>query len=157
MITVRKTREEDIEQAAVLLGNKYHFSSVKQAREAFFSERRYQHVRVAECQDAIVGLISWRPQGTIQHGVAELTRIVIQKDANNFREIKEALFDVMIAEADYYYKMHQARLRKVFSMIHADDRQIKEFFMDKGMKQEAVLKDHYHKGTDELVFSLFFA
>jgi hypothetical protein len=89
--------------------------------------------------------------------VAELTRITVSSDAADSVYIKEMLFDVMIAEADFFYKQHGSKLRKVFSMIHADNRQIKEFFIDKGMQQEAILRNHFHRGTDELIFSMFFS
>ncbi len=157
MISVRKASCDDGSRIAKLLQSKYSFISADEAEKAYTHECRIQHFRVAEQHDRVVGLVSWRPAGLSRHGVAELTRIAVDRSVTNHRMIKERLFDVMIAEADYYYKQQGHKLRKVFSMIHADDSYIKEFFLDKGMQQEAVLHNHFHPGTDELVFSLFLA
>ncbi len=156
MIKVRKASCKDGQAVSELLKSKYSFLSQDEAITVFEYECLYQHYRIAEDNEKIVGLISWRMQGTEKHGVAELTRITVLPDVNDKNEVKEMLFDVMIAEADYYYKQHGSKLRKVFSMIHSDNKQVKEFFENKGMQQEAVLKNHFHSGQDELVFSLFF-
>ncbi len=115
-----------------------------------------QHYRVAYEGDEVVGLISWKTQGTLDHGVVELTRITVSKKVEDHVYVKEMLFDVMIAEADYFYKQHGSKLRKVYSMIHSDNIQVKDFFENKGMTQEAILRHHFHANQDELVFSLFF-
>ncbi len=157
MINVCKASRQDSEAVSKLLKERYNFISLKEANRTFKTECRNQHFRVAKDDGCVVGLISWRPQGTINHGVAELTRITVSLDAADPVLIKEMLFDVMIAEADFFYKQHSSKLRKVFSMIHADNRQVKEFFIDKGMQQEAILRNHFYRGTDELIFSMFFS
>ena len=157
MIRVRKATCEDGQAVSELLKSKYSFVSNDEAVSVFEYECLYQHYRIAQDDGKIVGLISWRTQGTEKHGVAELTRITVLPDVLNKDDVKEMLFDVMIAEADYYYKKNDSKLRKVFSMIHSDNRQVKDFFENKGMEQEAVLKNHFRAGQDELVFSLFFS
>lgn len=158
MITVRKAILQDSRSVSEFLKEKYSFATLSEARKVFCTEfKRHQHFRLAIDDGRIVGLISWRPQGTVRHGVAELTRLAVVTDCPDPVKIKESLYDVMIAEADLYYRRHDSRLRKVFSMIHADARHIKQFFLDKGMQQEALLKSHFHPGKDELVFSLFLA
>ncbi len=154
---IRKASRQDSEVVSKLLKNKYSFSSEEEALQTFADECRYSHFRIAEEDCRAVGIIGWQPEGTLRHGVVELTRLAIDTDARNPKQIKEMLFDVMIAEADYFYKQQGYKLRKVFSMIHADCQHIKEFYEDKGMQQEAVLRDHFHRGKDELVFSLFLA
>ncbi|MFH0805121.1 MAG: hypothetical protein V1916_02910, partial [Patescibacteria group bacterium] len=128
-----------------------------EAAETFTAECSYQHYRIAELDGQPVGLISWRTQGGLHYGVAELTRLAVVSGILDPRAIKESLFDVMIAEADHFYRQHGSKLRKVFSMIHADSKHIRDFFQDKGMHQEAVLRSHFHAGTDELVYSMFIA
>jgi len=155
MIKIRKANCEDGPNVSQLLKSKYNFKSIDEAREIFKSECLNQHYRIAYNKDEIIGLISWRTQGTINHGVVELTRITVSENVIDSLPVKELLFDVMIAEADYFYKQHGSKLRKVFSLIHSDNKHVKTFFEDKGMKQEAVLKHHYHNGRDELVFSMF--
>lgn len=153
---VRRATRSDKKIIASLLKKKYHFISLEEAASAFLVEYRQRHrFRIAEENNQIIGLISWRPQGSIRHGVAELTRLAVISSVPDPRLVKEELFDVMLAEADSYYHQHGSHLRKVYSMIHADNRHIREFFLDKGMRQEAVLKNHFHPGTDELVYSLF--
>ncbi len=156
MITVRRASLKDSLVVSKLLKKKYNFSSLVEARKCFQEElKNKDHFRVAETESGVVGLISWRSQGTLRHGVAELRRLAVLSDYSDPLAVKEALFDVMLAEADNYYREHGWRLRKVFSLIHADSRNIKRFFIDKGMQQEAVLRNHYYPGRDELVFSLF--
>ncbi|MFH1206986.1 MAG: hypothetical protein V1668_00060 [Patescibacteria group bacterium] len=158
MITVYKAASKDSRMVARLMKQKYSFRTLAEAQEAFRKEmRRQHHFRVAWLDNQAVGLISWRMQGGVHHGVAELVRLAVSSSVPEPREVKEALFDVMLAEADSFYHEHGGRMRKVFSMIHADNRHIREFFQDKGMRQEAVLKNHFHPGVDELVYSLFLA
>ncbi|MFA6098185.1 MAG: hypothetical protein WCV50_01910 [Patescibacteria group bacterium] len=156
MINFRKATCEDSPAVSRLLRSKYSFTTSDEAAATYNSECLAQHYRLAEREGKIIGLVSWRPQGIAKHGVAELTRIAVDSDEPDIKTVKEMLFDVTVAEADYYYKQHDSKLRKVFSMIHADNVQIRNFFVDKGMRQEAVLKDHFYSGKDELVFSLFF-
>ena len=158
MITVRQATLRDSRVIAELLEKKYSFATSTEARRAFRWEyQRHHHFRLAEDSGRAVGIMSWRPQGTAKHGVAELTRLAVTSDYPEPAKVKEALFDVMVAEADFYYRQHGGRLRKVFSMIHADAKHLKQFFLDKGMQQEALLKSHFHPGQDELIFSLFLA
>ncbi len=157
MLTVRKATAEDADRVANLLKAKYSFATTTEAKAAFAYERTYHHFRVAEDGDRILGLISWQPQGTLKHGVAEVTRFAVLRDTPNPTAIKEQLFDATIAEAEFFYESQGAKLRKIFSMIHADSKHLQAFFANKGMHQEAVLKDHYHFGKDELVFSMFLA
>lgn len=157
MVSVRRASCDDAKTVATLLHRKYNFSSVDEASDVFEYECQNQHYRIAEEDGRVVGLISWRPQGTMRHGVVELTRIAVLPDISDPVAVKEVLFDVMVAEADHYYKQHASRLRKIFSMIHADNRHVQDFFVDKGMSQEAVLRNHFRQGQDEHIYSLFLA
>lgn len=157
MLTVRKAIVEDADRVADLLKAKYSFTTLEESKAAFAYERTYHHFRVAETDGRFLGLISWQPQGTVKHGVMEVTRFAVLKDVPNPTAIKEQLFDAAIAEAEFFYDTQGVKLRKVFSMIHADSKHLQDFFANKGMHQEAVLKDHYHFGKDELVFSMFLA
>jgi N-acetylglutamate synthase-like GNAT family acetyltransferase len=155
MLTVRKATVDDADRIADVLKAKYSFTSTAEAKAAFAYERTHHHFRVADEDGRFLGLISWQPQGTVKHGVMEVTRFAVLKDAPNPTVVKEELFDASIAEAELFYESHGTRLRKVFSMIHAENKHLQAFFANKGMRQEAVLKDHFHFGQDELVFSMF--
>ena len=155
MMKIRKATCEDGPVVSQLLKERYSFNDVSEANEAYAMECSYQHFRLAEEQGRVVGLISWRPQGTLKHGVVELSRLAVSKTATDSEAVKELLFDVLVAETDFFYKQHGSRVRKIFSLIHADNQEVKDFYINKGMRQEAVLKNHFHLGTDELVFSLF--
>jgi N-acetylglutamate synthase-like GNAT family acetyltransferase len=158
MISIRKATLKDNQVISKLLVTKYSFTTLQEAGRSFRTEfQQHNHFRIAEDGGIIVGLLSWRAEGTAKHGVAELTRLAVLSDYAAPLAVKEALFDVMIAEADNYYRLHGSRLRKVFSMIHADSKHLRQFFLDKGMRQEAVLRSHFHQGIDELVFSMFLA
>lgn len=156
MIFIRKATLKDSRAISELFKLKYSFATLAEAGQTFRIEfQQHHHYRLALEDDRLVGLISWRPQGTLKHGVAELARLVVRSDTVDPVAIKESLFDVMIAEADNYYRAKNSRLRKVYSMIHSDSKHIRQFYLDKGMQQEAVLHNHFHPGMDELVFSLF--
>lgn len=158
MITIRKAIRKDGQIISRLLKKKYSFKLLREAKQAFLNElKNGHHFRLAEDNGQVIGLISWRSQGALHHGVVELVRLAVVSDYAEPLQVKEELFNVMIAEADFYYRERGARLRKIFSMIHADSKHIRQFFIDKGMQQEAVLRNHYHSGKDELIFSLFFA
>ncbi|MFA5135098.1 MAG: hypothetical protein WC505_04945 [Patescibacteria group bacterium] len=157
MATIRRASRQDSQQVSDLLAKKFSFPSLAIAEKTFRNECAYQHYRIAEEHGRVVGLVSWKTEGLLSHGVAELCRLALDAAPADTEYVKEMLFDQVIAEADYFYKQRGFRLRKIFSMIHADNREIKEFFLNKGMQQEAILRNHYHNGTDELIFSLFFA
>jgi len=158
MIRVRKASLKDSRAVSRLLKQKYNFNSLAEARAAFVAEFWHgNHFRIADINGKVVSLASWCPESRLKYGVVELTRLAVDNTLSSPHEVKEALFDVIMAEADYYYKEHGYHLRKVFSLIHADNKQVKEFFVDKGMRQEAILKNHFYPGRDELVFSLFLA
>ena len=156
MIAIHHVSLDNQKEIVELMKKKYSFRTVQQAEQAFLDEyNQGHHFRAAWDGGKIVGLISWRPQGETYHGVAELTRLAVLSDYHDPRAVKELMFDVMIAEADDFYHSHGSHLRKIFSMIHADARHVREFFVDKGLQQEAVLKNHFHPNKDELVFSMF--
>lgn len=158
MVSVHHVFKDQSKSIAELLKKKYSFPTQEKAEEAFLEEFQQGHfIRVATEEGRIVGIISWRPQGAVHNGVAELLRFAVVKDCKDPRSVKETMFDIMMAEADQYYRSNGGRLRKVFSLIHADAKHIKEFFLDKGLQQEAVLRNHFHPGKDELIFSLFVA
>lgn len=157
MVFIKRATCQDGQIIAELLKSKYSFVSTDEAEKTYQNECPDHHYRIALDNGRVIGLICWRTQGQARHGVAELTRLAILDSIPNYHEVKEQLFDVMIAEADYYYKKRNFKLRKVFSLIHAENKDIKNFFIDKGMHQEAVLRDHFHRGKDELIYSLFLA
>lgn len=155
MLTVRKATAEDADRIAEVLKAKYSFPNIAEAKAAFAYERMYHHFRVAMNDERIEGIISWRPQGTLAHGVAEVTRFAVMRSALDPVQVKELLFDAAIAEAELHYQQHGKRLRKIFSLIHSDNKRLQAFYANKGLHQEAILKDHYRIGQDELVFSMF--
>lgn len=157
MIIVKKATCDDEDKISRLLKTKYRFKSEDTAKATFKRECILQHYRMAEENGEIVGLISWRPQGTFDHGVVEVARIAVASNHPQSVMVKEMLFDAMIAEADMLYREHNSHLRKVFSMFHADNEHLKDFFATKGMQQEAILRNHFHIGVDEVVYSMFLA
>lgn len=158
MLTTRRPALADHEAIARLLLTKYHFATLEAARDAVEGEARHQHIRIVEESNGeVIGIIAWRPQGAAYHGIIEVTRLAVRADQQNPVAIKEMLFDAAIAEADLYFHDREGKLRKVFSLIHSDNRHLKTFFAYKGMQQEAVLRSHFHMGVDELVYSMFLA
>jgi len=59
-------------------------------------------------------------------------------------------------EADKFFKKQNLKLRKMFAMVRSTNKKLKSFYKKMGFIQEATLKDHYYKGDDEYILSLFF-
>lgn len=156
MITTRKANQHDVETIAELLSAFYNFSDIEEARSVVRREYSlHYHFRIAEDDGHPIGVLTWRAHGLPKHGIIKLKRVAIDREIPDRQATFELLFDATIADADYLYHQEHAYLRKVYAVTPADNLFLSSFFEEKGMVQEAVLKNHYYDGRDEVMYSLF--
>lgn len=145
----------DARGVAAVLIQSYNIASVEEG-EAAFREELGRGIRylVAVEDGRVRGLTSWAPHGLPKHGLAELDRIAVSPELRG-RGVAERLFQALLADTDAHYRAHGHRLRKLFLMTHADNLKAQAFYRKMGLQAEATLKDHFYKGKDEIVMSLF--
>ncbi|HDD46338.1 MAG TPA: GNAT family N-acetyltransferase [Candidatus Aenigmarchaeota archaeon] len=155
-MNVRCAKRTDARGIALVLFKSYNISCLKEGEDAFKNEikRGYRYV-VMEKDNKIIGAASWIMHGLPKHGLAELDRIALLPE---FRGKGHAmkLFKFLLADIKQFYKNNDSRLRKLYLLTHEDNVRAQNFYKKLGFKKEAVLRDHFYKGKNEYVFSMFF-
>lgn len=153
---IRKATLDDADQIASVLVSFYNMDDAKEAKETFILEvKKNHHYIVAEEDGKIIGLVTWIMHGLPKHMLAELDRIVMLPESRG-KGVGKKLFDALIEDANFVYKKHGFKLRKLYVLTHADNKYAQEFYKKIGFKHETTLKDHYYKDKDEFMFSMFF-
>lgn len=145
----------DARGVAAVLIQSYNIASLEEG-EAAFREELGRGIRylVAVEEGRVLGLTSWMPHGLPKHGLAELDRIAVSPEMRG-KGVAAELFRALLADAEAHYRTHGHGLRKLFLMTHADNLTAQAFYRKMGFRAEATLKDHFYKGKDEIVMSLF--
>ena len=152
---IRKATKEDAGQIAKVLASFYNMGE-EEAKKAFFNEAKKNHSYiVAEDDGKIIGLTTWLMHGLPKHQLAELDRIVVLKEARS-KGIGKQLVNELIKDANKAYGEHGFRLRKLYLLTHADNKEAHAFYERVGFKHETTLKKHYYDEKDEHVYSMFF-
>ena len=153
---IKKATEKDAEKIAELLTEFYNMDGLKEAKDTFLNEtRKGHHYLVAEEGGKIIGVVTWLMHGLPKHMMAELDRILITKAARG-KGLGKKLVDALIKDANEAYGKAGFKLRKLYLLTHADNKEAQEFYEKIGFKHETTLKEHYYKGRDEFVYSRFF-
>ena len=153
---IRKATLEDAEQIAEVLISFYNMDSLEEAKQTFLDEKNKGfHYIVAEDDGKIVGLITWLVHGLPKHGLCELDRICLLTECRG-KGIGKQLFEALIKEADEKYGKNGFKLRKLYLLTHADNKDAHAFYEKVGFKHETTLKQHYYEDKDEFVYSMFF-
>lgn len=154
MVKYRKADAKDKDGVAVVLQKNYNLKSAKEANDVFAEElSRYNYI-VAEDNGKIIGIACWRVHGLPKHQVAECGRVAVLPEYAG-KGIATELFEEIVQDADKFYKTHGTKLRKIYVYVHSSNKKAQEFYLGLGLINEAVLKDHYYEGEDELVYSMF--
>lgn len=152
---IRKAKLEDAEQIAKVLISFYNMN-LEEAKETFLNEiKKGHHYIVAEEDKKIIGLVTWLMHGLPKHMLTELDRIVLLPESRG-KSIGKQLFEALKKDADNEYKKHGFKLRKLYLLTHADNKDAHTFYEKIGFKHETTLKQHYYKDKDEFVYSIFF-
>ncbi len=154
MAKCRKADAKDADSAAVVLLKNYNIKNLDEAKKAFLEElSRYSYVVVEE-NGKIIGIACWRTHGLPKHQLAESGRVAVLPEQKG-KGVATALFERIVQDADKFYKAHGTKLRKIYAYVHSSNKKAAEFYSGLGLIKEAVLKDHYYKGEDEFVYSMF--
>ncbi len=92
--------------------------------------------------------------GTPKHGLCELDRIAVLPEERG-KGVGAMLFDALLKDAENFFLLNDSQLRKIFLFTHENNSTATDFYKKLGFTKEAVLKNHYYKGINEVVFSLF--
>ena len=131
--------------------------NIKEAIDVFKKETKKEyHYIVVEDNKQIIGLVTWQMHGLPKHQLCELDRIAVLPEARG-KGVAQELVNALINDASKEYKKYGFKLRKVHLLTHADNIRAQEFYKKVGFTHEAALKEHFYKGKDELVMSMFFA
>ena len=151
---IRKAKLKDATQIAKVLTSFYNMDLVE-AKQTFLDEtKKRHHYIVAEENGKIIGLVTWLMHGLPKHMLAELDRIVLLPESRG-KGIGKKLVNELIKDANKVYKKNGFKLRKLYLLTHADNKEAHAFYEKVGFKHETTLKSHYYKGKDEFVFSMF--
>lgn len=154
MIKFRKAKLSDAEKIGKLLKLGFRIDSVKEGAYVFTQETKTGHTYfIAEDGNKIVGAIAWRRIGLPKHMLGKITRFTV---ADGYEKTREPLFKKAVQELDKEYHAKGLHLRKIYLNVHANNKKLQEFYKRIGLIHEATLKDHFYKGVDEYMFSMFF-
>jgi ribosomal protein S18 acetylase RimI-like enzyme len=108
-----------------------------------------------------VGVSSWRLRswprmegGKEDAGVAEVSFVHV-RPSHRGKGVGEALVVNAVKDAELHFESKGARLRKVYALVPASDREGRAAYIRWGFTEEALLKEHFFKDDDMVVMSFF--
>ncbi len=153
---IRKATIKDAKGIANVLVQSYNIKDLKEGIEVFKNEIKKNHnYIVAEEKGKIIGIVTWVMHGLPKHQLAELDRIAVLPEYRG-KGVAKKLFQALVKDAKQFYKKNKSKLRKLYLLTHADNIRAHKFYEKLGFKHETTLKEHYYKGKDEYVYSIFF-
>ena len=154
---IRKAKPGDAKGIANVLVNSYNVKDLKEGSDVFKSETaKKHHYIVAEDKGNVIGIATWIMHGLPKHQLAELDRIAVLPEYRG-KGIAKPLFAYLLKDAKDFYKKNKSRLRKMYILTHYDNVRAHRFYEKLGFTHETTLKEHYYKGKDEYLYSMFFA
>lgn len=152
---IRKAEINDSEGIGNVLMNSYNIDSIEEGITVFKNElAKESNYIVANDKGIIIGIVSWVIRGLPKHGLIELDRIAVLPEYKG-KGIASKLFEVLKKQAIDFYELKGCKLRKIFLLTHADNLRAQSFYEKIGFQYEALLKNHYYKGINEMVFGMF--
>ncbi len=153
---VRKAALKDAKGIANVLNQSYNIKDLKEGIDIFKNEtKKYHNYIIAEENGKIIGITTWLMHGLPKHQLAELDRIAVLPEYRG-KGVSKKLFDALIKDAKSFYKKNKSKLRKLYLLTHANNERAQKFYEKLGFRHETTLKEHYYKGKDEYVYSIFF-
>jgi ribosomal protein S18 acetylase RimI-like enzyme len=99
--------------------------------------------------------VTWLTHGLLKHGLFELDRICLLKESRGIG-LGKTLVDKLVENARIFYKERSEKIRKLYLLTHEENKSAQLFYEKIGFSHEATLKDHYYRGKQEKVYSMFF-
>ena len=153
---IRKAIKDDADQIADVMLDFYNMENSQEATNAFISEisKDYQYILALE-GERIIGLVTWLMHGLPKHGLFELDRICILKEARG-KGIGRGLVNTLVEDAKNWYQEQGSKIRKLYLLTHEENVSAHLFYERVGFQHEVTLKDHYYENKDERLYSIFF-
>lgn len=153
---IRKAILKDKEGIGNVLKQSYNIKTIEEGMQIFEEEQKKRHnYIVAEEDGKIVGIVTWTVHDLPKHELTELNRIAVLPEMRG-KGAAQQLFDELVKDAQEFYKTKGYKLRKLYLLTHASNKRAQTFYEKLGFKHETTLKEHYYKGEDEFVYSIFF-
>ena len=155
MAEFRRARIGDAEGIAQLLLANYRIETEDEAIHVFKKEFVKGHNFIVALEgEKILGFASWSKHGLTRHRLAWMNRFATLPEVSF--EVQEGLFTQAVQDADKTFKEEGVKLRKIFVFCHLSNKRMQECYEKIGLVKEAVLKDHFYQGEDEIVYSMFY-
>lgn len=152
----RIAEEKDSEEIGFVIKECYNIKDVDEGEKTFLNELKKGHRFVVSVYETkIVGIASWISHGLPKHGLAELDRIGLLSEFRG-RGVSKFLFEFLLDDIKKFYEEKKCILRKLYLLTHGDNLRAQEFYKSVGFGHETTLKEHYYKGKDECLMSIFF-
>jgi len=103
-------------------------------------------IEALNSNDEVIGKVNYIKHGKPFDGLIEIYNIEVDIEFQG-KSLARALFDNLV-------KLEKPR--KLFLLTHVINIRARKFYEKMGMKQEAILKEHWHSKKDEVVYSRFF-
>jgi ribosomal protein S18 acetylase RimI-like enzyme len=155
MIKYREAKLADANQVAKVMLSRYNVKSRNDAIAAFLREIKKDNYIVAENGGSILGFIVWDMHGMPHHQLVKIERLAVSKFKHD-KGVAEHLVRIATDHADRHFKKMGYKLRKMYINTHSTDKERVRMLKGLGFIQEAKLEDHFYKGVDEYIFSMFF-
>ena len=152
----RKATSKDARGIAEVLVKSYNIKDLKEAIGVFKNETKKLHnYIVADDNGKITRIVTWAAHGLPKHQLCELDRIAVLSEYQG-KGVAKNLLNALVKDAKEYYKKHGQKLRKLYLLTHDHNKRAHRFYEKAGFRHETTLKEHYYRGKDELVYSMFF-
>jgi len=152
----RKATLKDAKGISRVLTESYNIRDLAEGADVFKGEiKKFYNYIVADDNGKIAGIVTWVAHGLWKHQLCELDRIAVLPEYRG-KGVARKLFDALIKDAKAYYKKNNSKLRKLYLLTHADNKRAHKFYEKLGFRHETTLREHYYKGRDEFVYSMFF-
>ena len=156
---IRRANIEDANGIGNVLMQSYNINSIEEGISVFKDEinKGCNYIVAYDNKSGsskIVGLISWVVKGLPKHELIELDRVAVLPEYKG-KGVAIKLFDELKKDSGEFYKLKGYKVRKIYLCVHGNNLRAQSFYEKLGFQYEALLKDHYYKGVDEIVFSMF--
>ena len=155
-LVLRKGKLSDAQAICALIKQNYNVKNLDDAKRFFKRDIKMgTHYVVAEYGQKIVGFVTWREHDRPYHELAELHAIAVD-DSFKGKGLSKLIFEKLVCDMNEFYAQYGHSLRKLYVLTHANNSRAIRFYEKIGFKKEVAIPNHYYKGVDELILSMYF-